>query len=93
MIIKFTLNGEEKEIRNDSVSFMPIRKFKGTDKSGKPKESEEVLGYFSSLGSAVKKIIDDDLSSKYETITLLQYVTRYELAVKEVRGLLEDVEF
>lgn len=82
MEIKFKLQDIERTIKYDKYCFMAISPRNGT-----------VLGYYSSIGGAVKKhvedamVLDDNDEGKEEVIELKTLVSRYEELVKEVRGL------
>lgn len=82
MEIKFKLQDIERTIKYDKYCFMAI-----SPRSGR------TLGYYSSLGGAIKKhledamMLDDNNEGKEEVIQLKNLVSRYEALVKEVRGL------
>ena len=54
----------------------------------KGKEKRLVLGYFSSLGASVEKIVKTSLASSDETVTLSEYIRRYEKARGEILSLI-----
>ena len=92
-VIKFQYGGQERIIKYDGIQFTP-RSTNLTKVEGEVVEGQDVLGYFKSFGGAVKKIIDHGMGSKEEELSLLAFVTRYELAVKEIVSLKEeDFEF
>lgn len=95
MVIKFQYAGEERQIKFDGRCFMPIdTSLVINKKSGEASEGDRAAAYFKEFGNAVNWIIKNSMGSKEEEVSLLAFVTRYELAVKEIVSLKEeDFEF
>lgn len=93
MIIEVTIEGKAYNIKNDGAQFVP--EFSSLNRGNvgdKEKEVTRDLGYFSSLGNAVHRLITEALASDDSKITLEHYIQRYESAVKEVRGILTGTQ-
>lgn len=93
MTITFNYNNKVHQIKMDGTSYMPVTLVEGTSKEGKPIVTERVDGYFKNLGGAVKRIIDNEIGADESTVPLMDYVKRYEAAVKEIMGIIEEDEF
>ncbi len=61
-----------------------------TTQSGKNKgkETSTIYGYYSSVASAVKYYIKYSLAEEQETLTLQQYIERYEQKTEEIKKLI-----
>ncbi len=94
MNIEFEWAGKSRKIKFDGQSYIPQKHATGINrKTGEQADSYRDDGYYRTLGAAVKRIIDSEFGETENTQSLLGYVLRYELAVKEIRGLLpEEVE-
>jgi hypothetical protein len=57
------------------------------DNSGNVREN--TLGYFTKLSNAVNAIVRENLSDSQDKVTLLEYVERYENALKELRDIID----
>lgn len=82
--ITFNYNGRKQIIRFDGSQFVPQLLNEGRV------SGFEDGGYFMKIGGAIKKIIAHEISEEDEDISLLQFVQRYEIAVKEILSLEED---
>lgn len=93
MKIKLEYSNTNYTIDADGTSFTLARHGFNTDKKsanfGNP--TETVLGYFSTMPSAINKVIKDGLGSLQEEITLKQYVTMIENANKLIEEQLRVV--
>lgn len=85
MKIEINLNSIQYHIEVEPSCFTPYRH--GTTEKGATKET--ALGYCSTLSRAVHLIIKEELSSSPETVTLLEYVERYENCLEECRSQLD----
>ena len=95
MVIKFKYGNKEHHIKFDGNQFMPVDLSPvKNQKTGEITQGDRVEGYFKSFGNAVNWVIKQHLGAKEEEISLLSFVTQYELAVKQVTSLNpEDLEF
>lgn len=94
MNITFNYNNKEHVIRFDGQSYIPQRKATGINKrTGEQADGIRDDGYFKNLGGAVRRIIDNEMGADESTVPLMDYVKRYESAVKEIRDLIEEDEF
>lgn len=94
MTITFNYNNKVHEIRFDGQCYSPINRV--PSKNGKTGIVEEQIipdGYFKNLGGAVKRIVDNEMGADESTVPLMDYVRRWEEAVKEIRGIIEEDEF
>lgn len=88
MKIQLTIGGETYHLKAEENSFTAVKL--GTVESGlkKGEVKEEVIGYFSKVSAAVKKIVGSHLASLDEVITLKEYSERieasYEALMKQV---------
>lgn len=85
--------GEERFIKYDGSSFMPsIQVSRIID--GEERIELVSQAYFTKFGNAVNWIVKKAIAEKEEEISILQFVTRFEVAVKELQSLKEeDLEF
>lgn len=84
-VIKFRYAGHDQVIRWDGQQFIPQLRNEGNQ------EGFVDGGYFSQLGSAVKKIINHEISEEQpNSISLMSFVKRYEDAVGEILNIQED---
>lgn len=90
MRITFEHKGKDYVIDYDGTTFTPRRAYQSENSQGEMVDREKDLGYFSYLGNAVKKIVGSALGESDETVTLADFVERYESAVKELKDLLES---
>lgn len=90
MIITFEHKGKSWEIEYDGTSFVPRHIYQSENKDGEMTDRSRDIGYFTSLGSAIKKIVGNAMGESEETIPLAAFVERYENAVKELKAMLES---
>lgn len=90
MTITFEHKGKAWEIEYDGTSFIPRHIYQSENKDGEMTDRSRDLGYFTNLGSAIKKIVGNAMGESEETIPLAAFVERYESAVKELVGLFES---
>jgi len=94
MNITFNYNNKEHEIRFDGQCYCPIKRVPSKNgKTGIVKEQIIPDGYFKNLGSAVKRIVDNEMGADESTVPLMDYVRRWEAAVRAIRGIIEEDEF
>lgn len=78
------------EITEESYNLIRYGTNSDTKSKNYGERTEKVLGYFSTIGGAVNKIIKSSLSSIDEEITLKQYVERIEKARTELMELVNE---
>ena len=95
MNITFTYNNKVHEIRFDGQSYIPQRRADGVNrKTGEQADGKlRDDGYFKNLGGAVKRIVDNEMGADESTVPLMDYVRRWESAVREIRSIIEEDEF
>ncbi len=81
MTIEIQLNGVNYLIEDDGRSHNAIKL--GHTEAGKPTATN--IGYCMSLSKAVNKIVRDSLASKEETVSLKEYVDKYERLLDECK--------
>lgn len=90
MTITFEYKNKTWQIDYDGTTFIPRHVYESDNKEGQSTKRIKDLGYFSSLGLAIKKIVGCTLGESNETIPLAVFVERYENAVKELKAMLES---
>lgn len=86
MKIEINLNGIKNEIRFDGTCYCPVQTSTSINKdTGKLNVLEKPLGYYKSLGYALKAVIDSHLGESEDKVSLKEYIERYEQAVNEIR--------
>lgn len=85
MKINLTYNGSEYQIIVEQSSFTAAKL--GTNQTkgenfGKPTQS--IIGHCSLLSTAIKRIVQNEMSESKEEISLNEYCTRIETAYKEL---------
>lgn len=87
MKIEITLNGTEYHIEADPSCFIPYKhgtiQQEGNENFGQP--FERVMGYPSTLSRAIHMIIREEMATSEDTVSLLEYVKRYENAIEELK--------
>lgn len=88
MNIEIDYNGTHYHIVVESNCFIPvkhgvIKKSKNEENIGTAKENS--LGYFSKLSNAVNAIIREEIANDDSSITLKEYVERWEKAINEMK--------
>lgn len=80
MKIELTIGGDTYHLKTEETSFTAVKL--GIVESGlkKGEVKEEVIGYFTKVSSAVKRIVGAHLSSLDEVISLKEYSERIEAA-------------
>lgn len=69
-----------------------IGKFKKEDNGNQGKDYEKQLGYYSTLGSALKVIAEYKMNVKHEYSSIIEYIKEWEYQKKEIEKLLGDIE-
>lgn len=93
MRITIDYKGKEYALDFDGNCFIPRKVYQSENKEGVMTDREQDMGYFKSLGAAMKKIVDTQLGDSDETVTLAEFVERYEAAAAEIKEKLVDCEF
>lgn len=76
-LIKMPLGGKNYVIETNDSEFTAKEIYVSKNKDGNDQERENIMGYYSSLGNAVHKIIQTSLASKKEALTIMEYVDSY----------------
>lgn len=92
MTIEVTLKQSKYLIVQDSSCYTVNRVVTVQDEASKNfgKESLKVLSYPTRLSKALETIINDEMASSNETVTLEEYINRYDASIAELK---EQVEF
>lgn len=87
MRIPITLKGKQYAVKFDGYQFNAIQ-VNVSKESGQP--YDYILGHFKQFGNAIERIIKTSLAESDETVTIREFVERYEQCLKEIRELSES---
>ena len=85
MRIELEYGGKPFAIVFDGLQYTP-RELKKTEKGD---VNEDILGFCQGFGNAIDRIVKTGLGESEETLSLKQFVERYEAAAAEMRKLTE----
>lgn len=86
MVIDIQLNGNSYAIVDDSFQFKTIKK----TISSTNKDSEIILGYCSTLGKAVKKIIREESGTDESAVSIMEYANKVDTLFNQIMDQFPD---
>ena len=92
MKINIGYSGDKYAIEITEESYNLIKYGVNSDENSKNfgQQTEKVLGYFSNVSNAIRRIIKSTLASKEEEVSLKEYIDRLE---KGIEDLTKKVDF
>lgn len=85
MRIELEYGGKKFAIENDGLQFTP-REIRTSEKG---EVYEDILGHCQGFGNAISRIVKTVIGESKETLSLKQFVERYEAAAAEMKKLTE----